>query len=510
MAKTTRHTSQKPIPISTTGLAEEPSSNNSIPNSSPLPANGAKTSAPNIPTFFQKMAAVAKPDWGPRATVYLYRVEPYIDRLRAGDSKYIMKYDEPIDEQRVLADHGSGRYKAVLNFRKAGAEMGDIIDSHYFDLLNMKYPPKVPIGEWTDDPRNKRWAWAKEANTPAPVSSTSATDVTQAFHTFMDIQDRVAERMQTANAPAAPVQDPFDVASQIMKMHSDNPMLAILQEQLRQQNAAMEAAREREFRAQEAAREREFKLQEQLRQAMTQAPTSKGLLEQLTELAAATEKLEPVKKLFGGLLGGITDSAPVRSKMSGTMEFISEVIQSEPVRQLATGVATALSQPRSPANNAADRPLVPVQLQSPQHAQQNPATTPDQEMERFIQRDIVPRMMEVFDSGRDGEEFAYWVYMGWPYRLEQLQRFSHPRLPGVGVPAMIAALKYSPWWGAIPQEKWEGLAHREAELTQFLTEFCAWQAPADEEEQETPVARPVTDDDGIIEYDGQEGEERES
>ena len=115
------------------------------------------------PTFWQKVAQVAKADWGPRANIYLYRVEPVIDRRRVGSQTYITKYAEPISEDRILADHGSGRYKLMLNFRKPGAEQGDEVDSLYLDLLNLQFPPKIPPGEWVDDPNNKKWAWAKQS-----------------------------------------------------------------------------------------------------------------------------------------------------------------------------------------------------------------------------------------------------------------------------------------------------------------------------------------------------------
>ena len=108
------------------------------------------------------MAKVSKADWGARANIYLYRVEPMIDRTRSGENKFVNVYAEPVSEDRVMADYGSGRYKLILNFRKPGAETGDLIDSMYMDILNMKYPPKIPLGEWVDDPRNKKWAWAKD------------------------------------------------------------------------------------------------------------------------------------------------------------------------------------------------------------------------------------------------------------------------------------------------------------------------------------------------------------
>ena len=149
------------------------------------------------------MNSVPKGDWGPRANIYLYRVEPVIDRTRSGDSKFINVYAEPVTEDRVMADYGSGRYKLILNFRKPGAETGDVIDSTYMDILNMKYPPKIPLGEWTDDPRNKKWAWAKEANGiptgPAPAPATSGLEaVVDVMRATSEMRRDIREEMQAS------------------------------------------------------------------------------------------------------------------------------------------------------------------------------------------------------------------------------------------------------------------------------------------------------------------------
>src|ERR1039458_1891319 len=135
MAKSTRRPPKTPTPIDSSTPFDEPGADTSAadpPQPAAIePASDAKPIPPKLPSFYQTMNKVAKADWGPRATIYLYRVEPVIDRTRSGDLKYIMTYAEPINEDRIMADCGSGRYKLILNFRKPGADQGDTVDTTY-------------------------------------------------------------------------------------------------------------------------------------------------------------------------------------------------------------------------------------------------------------------------------------------------------------------------------------------------------------------------------------------
>ena len=292
------------------------------------------------------MNKVPKPDWGPRATIYLYRVEPVIDRTRSGETKFINTYAEPVNEDRIMADYGSGRYKLILNFRKPGAETGDVIDSVYMDILNMKYPPKIPVGEWTDDPRNKKWAWAKEAaGQPAPpqATPTGVETLVDVMRVTGEMRKELREEMK-ADAPAAtatpaPPADPFDTAKKIMEMRANDPMVAALMQRLE----AMD-------RSAEAARAREFDLQKELRQqAAAPAAPQKSWIDQLIELAASTEKLEPVKKFLSGLFG-TAEGGTVRAAKMGTLEFFADVLPKIAEAPIMTAIATKMM--TAPANGA--------------------------------------------------------------------------------------------------------------------------------------------------------------
>lgn len=112
-------------------------------------------------SFFDGLKALTEQDWKDLYTVYLYRCEPYTDRKVTGNDNFIMKYTQPIDQQSVMEEYGSGKYLAVLNVFNPATRHSKAAYSHYFRIMNMNYPPKLPLGEWISDGRNKDWAWAK-------------------------------------------------------------------------------------------------------------------------------------------------------------------------------------------------------------------------------------------------------------------------------------------------------------------------------------------------------------
>lgn len=426
------------------------------------------------------MNKVPKGDWGPRANIYLYRVEPVIDRTRSGDTKYINCYAEPINEDRIMGDYGSGRYKLILNFRKPGAATGDIIDSDYWDIMNMKYPPKIPLGEWTDDPRNKKWAWAKEANgiptAPPPQSAAAGLDsLVDVLRVSNEMRREMREEVQTATppAPAAPVAaDPFDTAKKIMEMRANDPMVAALMQRLE----AMD-------RAQEAARAREFDLQKELRQQTSKpAEPSKSLVDQAVELAGAVEKLTPLKALFG--LGGNGAAAveTVRAGRTGWLDVTRDLGTKFFESDLASGVGQWLG---AMAQRSVGGPMQPNPAQ-PQVQQKDEAAVFD----TFIREVVNPTLLRQYSRGFGGDDFAGWMFDAFPDRLKQLQSLTHARMPGQkGAPVIIAAYQ-----NLYPDTYKPLIAQRdgEASFAQFVQEFCAWKP--EEETQEPIDAIPVVED----------------
>lgn len=100
-------------------------------------------------------------DWD-RTLVYLYRTAPLIDRTQSGDRKFICKYSAAFDEDQIMQEHGSGGYLARVTETAPGKAESKQVDQFSFTILNMAYPPQVPLGQWIEDNRNEQWKWAKE------------------------------------------------------------------------------------------------------------------------------------------------------------------------------------------------------------------------------------------------------------------------------------------------------------------------------------------------------------
>ena len=485
MARSTRRPPQKPTPIDSNVILDEqpPDIQADIPPEfQPSGAQAASQSPPKppakLPTFYETMNKVAKADWGPRANIYLYRVEPVIDRTRSGEFKFICSYAEPINDDRVMADYGSGRYKLMLNYRKAGADQGDLLDSVYIDILNMKFPPKIPLGEWVDDPKNKKWAWAKEAGAaPAASPAAAAIDPLAHLNTFMDIQDRIEERLKPAEPAASTAVDPWAAAEKILNMRSDNPMVEILKEQMKVSAAAAEAERDRAFKAAEAAREREFKLQEKLLESKTAtaAEKPKTLMEQLTDFKA-------LKELFTSSNGDAAPHVGRTTYLDVARDLGSKFFESD----LASGVGQWLG---SLAQRNVSNPA-PTNMNgtAPPQVQQ---AAPDQ-FQAFIRDVLNPSLLRHYLQEFSGADFAGWLYDGYPDRLIQLQSFTHPMMPGLkGAPAIIQAYKRT-------DSMWPALSSRgEQAFTDFVNQFCEWKPDS---------AEPAVDAE-VIETESDESEE---
>ncbi len=98
-------------------------------------------------------------DWD-QTIAYLYRVGPTIDRRSGGRPINIRKYAGPFDKDRIMLDEGSGIYRIdILRIDPVDGKYTRWA-KEYFDILNMDYPPRVPAGDWIDDPANEVWKWA--------------------------------------------------------------------------------------------------------------------------------------------------------------------------------------------------------------------------------------------------------------------------------------------------------------------------------------------------------------
>lgn len=158
---------------STTPAEEEPEKESTsegetiVENVEPEPKVKGKTGPKpkgfidNDPTVLDRLNAL--PTWE-GVWAYVYRIQPFSNRLVGGNRKiHVRRYDAPFDVQTLMEEAGSGVYQIQATRLQPATGKRPMFDSGEIRILNQNYPPKIPPGEWVDDPRNKEWAWAKQA-----------------------------------------------------------------------------------------------------------------------------------------------------------------------------------------------------------------------------------------------------------------------------------------------------------------------------------------------------------
>ena len=416
--------------------------------------------------FQNQMNAVEEADWGTRAQIYLYRTEPIIDRTRGGDKKYIMCYHEPISEDKVLIEHGSGKYKAMLAFRKLGDGAANELAAWYFSILNPKFPPKIPPGEWLDDPRNKKWAWARQYADPVaatPAASSAIGEMVGAFQVFNEIEktasQRAKENQPPAPPPAAPTENPvaaaLSIAKELLTIRADNPMVTMMSEQLTAMRGELSAQRERADRLME-------KLAEKNEKASTSDPlaTVKSIFDTFKSVREQAAEVMP-------------SSGGGRSRLGPWMEFFQPVLPS--VMEMLKPVAVALAQ----------QSVQPNPAPQPQPNRVAPVRPPQHDFAAFLDR-LTPHMLHFLRDYDDAAEaFAQWFHDGYP----EAQGAVDTIVSVGGVPALIAWYKTSKYWPSI--------APIEPAFTKFLADVIAWRPEPDEAEETAAPAdateQPIID-----------------
>lgn len=438
--------------------------------------------------FFADLRKIPLADWGSRYYLYLYRTEPVIDRLRSGETKYVMRYSEPVDEQKLMMEHGSGRYRLNLVVLKPdGAHHSTEIGRYECDILNTQFPPKIPKGEWTDDPRNKKWAWAKEPDpppAPAVVAQQQNASVLDAMRVVSEIRKEVKGEEKPSTPPENPMATALGMAKDLLQMRADNPMVEILKDELKDMRA--EIAKERDENR---------KLQADMR-----TPASKeGGTDPIDSLVRAADKLEPLLKKF---MPQVTEAAKevVRGRRPGIGELIIEqglpilgnILQPWSQVLAAKFMQSQAQNPAQPMNGA--QPHAPQAIAPPAQAGQPPAAQPTDQQSRFIQFLTQPLVLSSFNShftdfrnekeepNTHGSDFAYWILKSGGEEPLKAAR-------AMGTTNILNLFRNSPAWQIMGQH--------EAKLTAFLDQVLAYDpsvmnAQDDEEEEEDDEVTDLT------------------
>ena len=431
-------------------------------------------------TILQIIQDVPAEYWGAGiASVKVYRLAPKIDRQATSEHKFIAEFTEPLDETRLLNEVGSGKYRLYLNYRnQAGGGTRETARGE-LDLMNPHYPPKIPAGEWLDDPKNKPWAWARPKEPPAQQAASSLGDVVEVIRATNEMRKEIREELTPANptpAPAAPPAqsapslDPWAAAEKILNMRSDNPMVTILQGQLDALRHSLDEERKERITLQEKMWEAKLAALEAKFQGQQTAP-AKSFIDQLTEFEAAKTKLQ-------SLLGiGVDGAAAPRSRMSGTMEFWKDLVTEVLNAPVLNGVGQMLLSRFMQGAPGAGPGVNP--------AQPGVAQSPAVNLIQWVQGTLMEPIVRFLNGNSDGGDFADYVFEGWPDKLVPLQRMTHPQMPGQqGAPVIIELFKHSDIWQT-------QLAYRETQFRQFVQQFCEWRPEGEEGEAPPPAAQPI-------------------
>jgi hypothetical protein len=265
-------------------------------------------------------------------------------------------------------------------------------------------------------------------------------------------------------------------------MRSENPMVAILQQQMKDAAAATEAERDRAFKAAESAREREFKLQEQLLTARS-AP-QKSFMDQLRELADMGDKLDPIKKLLGFGAEVVTG----RAVRTTAYDVVRDIASSPFGANLGQGLGVLLSNlasTQAPAGPA--QPMRPQLVPNPAfHNGGTPTKESDeQRIQRIGQQITQPMLYEFFLKDESGATFAERMFDMWPEDYIFLRTLGAENI-------VNRYRQFAPAWAVI--------GPKEPDFITFIQEFCKW----DPNEDEGP-APPHDGDAGTVDLESEVG-----
>jgi hypothetical protein len=414
--------------------------------------------------FFDKLTGYTEAEWE-RLILYLYRLEPITDRFAGGNSiKFIAKYVHAIDEEVVMKDHGSGKYRLMLNESTAASKKTKPIASVEFAILNPAYPPKIPLGEWIEDARNKQWAWAKAA----PVESNPETGKTEhqghrdglsASDLFRLTREMVRELApkQDANSVTTAVVDAlktsyseaFKVAQVQARGGDDSKLFDLIKAILQKPEKTADDPHQKFLYDQLAEeRKRNHELMMKLLEKKEGGDEKAGITDRILERA-----------IDNLLDGGDEGARGPRGKWAWAAPYLPQAldIAGKAVNGLTQMLTFGLGR-RGAA--AATNPAPGGTAAPPEHPQQiQPAPAKGDPMMNMLLQQIGDPLLNHLHNGQRGEEFGDWLVTGFGTSAP-------PQVKGLGKDKIIAAIKLTPLW--------PNIAPVEQRFSEFLDELLAW------------------------------------
>jgi len=240
--------------------------------------------APGKSDFWIELSNLTDDDWT-RHIAYLYRLSPSIDRRSSGRPMNLRKYVTKFDLDDVMHEHGSGAYRVDLTRIDVASGKSFRIAQHKFDIMNMDYPPRVPAGDWIDDPANQAWKWAiPKLEAAAAQSNGNGGPSLTAISDMMEKADERALRMVEVMTPKG-TGNLETVLATMVQMNSPERLIALVQAIApKQDNSLMTMLME----DRKQAREELAVLREKL---LAPAAPQKSIIEQFIEIRPQIKEL---------------------------------------------------------------------------------------------------------------------------------------------------------------------------------------------------------------------------
>ena len=397
--------------------------------------------------------------------VYVYRKEPISNRLLGPNTfTNCARYEGTFDEQDLMNELGSGVYQLRVTKVNPQNAKRTMFDSGDVRIMNMKYPPKVPKGEWLDDPRNKAWEWAREAKDPEPdpKTATPAVDPTIAMLEILKQQLQMSQEEGRALRNLILAKKPEDTTSPILAILT--PLLPILIEKL-------------------TSTPKQDPAQALLIQYLMEQAKQKNEVPPPPDPEAALERTLNLLDKLESRNGG---KETPRSRKTGLQELIADVAGpvSNALAPFLQVVAAGMMQKNQPQPapqfpGAAPPPITPEVIQ-PGHRIQPPAPGPQLVSKTPTDQQIADAILDHLRRGVDGYDLGDWYLENFGER-----EFTEIRLQGR--PKLYADLQRLP-------NTWRFLLEftEHGELDQLLEEFFTWEPPTeDEPENPEPDTKPA-------------------
>lgn len=235
--------------------------------------------------FWLNVSNYTDDDWR-YLQAYLYRLAPKIDRKSSGQPAHIQLYVSPFTQEDIMKEHGSGLYQIYLNRTDPASGKSFRVAVYKFPIINVKYPPVVPPGDWVDDKINENWKWGA----PAGMQTTTAAGYPPGFN--MDKMHEREEKMFERGLELAKTMQP--------PAKDDSLVLELLRSVINRPAAPPppppdNSAMERIFTMQKEQNDRMYlELKELRERANAPAPQPKNILEQVKDL-------KPIVSEFAGM-----------------------------------------------------------------------------------------------------------------------------------------------------------------------------------------------------------------